>query len=67
MTEYEQVGVISLRDPMSGAFLPAIPLYIRAGDGVPADMEVLIVALTHLLVRRAQEAEGEADAWDGAD
>lgn len=65
--EYEQVGVIALRDPVSGAFLPAVPLYVRAGDGVPAKLEGLIAALTQLLIGwEADEARGaDPGARDG--
>ncbi len=32
MNEYIQVGTTALRDPVTGGFLPAVPLYIRAED-----------------------------------
>lgn len=28
--EYIQIGVTALRDPATGGFLPAVPLYIKA-------------------------------------
>ena len=32
MSEYIQVGVTAMRDPITGGFLPSVPLYIRAED-----------------------------------
>ena len=32
MSAYIQVGVTALRDPVTGEYLPAVPLYIREED-----------------------------------
>ena len=32
MGEFIQIGVTSMRDPVTGDFLPAVPIYIRAED-----------------------------------
>lgn len=32
MSEYIQIGVTALRDPVTGDYLPAVPLYIREDD-----------------------------------
>ena len=32
MSEFIEVGVTAMRDPTTGNFLPAVPLYIRAED-----------------------------------
>lgn len=32
MSEFIQVGVTALRDPITGEFLPAVPLYIERCD-----------------------------------
>lgn len=32
MSNYIQIGQTALRDPLTGDFLPAVPLYIRAED-----------------------------------
>lgn len=32
MNEFIQVGQTALRDPVTGDFLPAVPLYVRAED-----------------------------------
>lgn len=40
--EYIQIGYTALRDPASGKYLPAVPLYIKAGDGA-AEAEQKVV------------------------
>ena len=32
MGEYIQIGVTALRDPITGDFMPAVPIYVRAED-----------------------------------
>ena len=32
MSAYIQIGVTALRDPVTGEYLPAVPLYIREED-----------------------------------
>lgn len=32
MSEFIQVGITAARDPVTGEFLPAVPLYVRAED-----------------------------------
>ena len=49
---YIQVGVTALRDPATGGFLPAVPLYIRAEDGAAAAEERLHGDLGKLLADR---------------
>lgn len=40
--EYIQIGYTALRDPATGDYLPAVPLYIRASDGaVEAEQKVI--------------------------
>lgn len=37
-----QVGITALRDPKTGGFLPAVPLYIEAaGDAEPAEATMM--------------------------
>lgn len=53
MTEkYIQVGVTALRDPATGEFLPAVPLYIKAEDGAEEAEEKLIEDLGKLFAQR---------------
>ena len=44
-----QVGVTALRDPATGDFLPAVPLYIKAEDGAEEAEEDLIEDIGKLL------------------
>ena len=39
---FVQVGQYALRDPRTGGFLPAVPLYAREGDLAPKAEEQLI-------------------------
>lgn len=32
MSEFIQVGVTALRDPLTGEFLPSVPLYVECTD-----------------------------------
>ena len=32
MSEFIQVGVTAMRDPVTGEFLPSVPLYVQAED-----------------------------------
>ncbi len=50
--QYIQVGVTALRDPATGDFLPAVPLYIKADDSARAGEEKLIQDIGHLLALR---------------
>ena len=47
-----QVGVTAMRDPSTGGFLPAVPLYIKAEDGAAAGEEALIDDIGKLLAAR---------------
>ena len=49
---YIQVGVTALRDPATGEFLPAVPLYIKADDSAEAGEEKLIEDIGKLLAER---------------
>lgn len=50
--KYIQVGFTALRDPATGDFLPAVPLYIKAEDGAEEAEEKLIADLGRLLASR---------------
>ena len=49
---YIQVGVTALRDPATGGYLPAVPLYIRAEEGAEEAEEWLITDLGRLMADR---------------
>ena len=54
-----QVGVTALRDPATGEYLPAVPLYIKADDSAEVAEEKLIADIGKLLadrMRRYKEA-----------
>ena len=53
--KYIQVGVTALRDPVTGDFLPAIPLYIEAKDGAEEGQQKLIDGIGKLLAIRMQK------------
>lgn len=50
--EYIQVGVTAARDPLTGGFLPAVPLYIAATDAAQASADKLIEDIQGLLAAR---------------
>lgn len=47
-----QVGVTALRNPATGEFLPAVPLYIKAEDGAAESAEGLVQDIGKLLAER---------------
>ena len=52
---YIQVGVTALRDPATGGFLPAVPLYIRADESAVAAQAQLHEDLGKLLAERMRK------------
>lgn len=50
--KYIQVGFTALRDPATGDFLPAVPLYIKAENGAVEAEESLIHDIGNLLAHR---------------
>ena len=50
--KYIQIGVTALRNPATGEFLPAVPLYIKAEDGAEEAEEKLIADIGNLLAQR---------------
>lgn len=50
--KFIQVGVTALRDPATGEFLPAVPLYIKAEDGAEESEEKLIGDIGKLMAQR---------------
>lgn len=53
--EYLQIGVTALRDPTTGEYLPAVPLYIRAEDSAAAEEQHLIDDIGNLLAKRIKK------------
>lgn len=66
MSEYIQIGITAARDPITGDFLPAVPLYIRAEDAAAAppldDIPVaeVFAAKFRQYVKESRKAEAEA-------
>ena len=60
MSEYIQIGVTALRDPVTGEALPAVPLYIRETDaGTQARAEIQMGPLARDFAAMMKEyAEG---------
>lgn len=52
--KYIQVGFTALRNPGTGEFLPAVPLYIKAEDGAEEAEEKLIEDIGNLLAHRVK-------------
>lgn len=50
--QFIQVGFTALREPGTGNFLPAVPLYIKAEDGAEEAEQQLIADLGKLLAER---------------
>lgn len=60
--KYIQVGVTALRDPATGEFLPAIPLYIKAEDGAEEAEEKLIEDIGKLMAERIRRYKAACKA-----
>lgn len=50
--EYIQIGYTALRDPATGDYLPAVPLYIKASDGAAEAEQKVIEDIGNLLAMR---------------
>lgn len=53
--KYIQIGVTALRDPATGEFLPAVPLYIKAEDGAEEAEQGLIQDIGKLFAHRMKQ------------
>lgn len=52
---YIQVGVTAMRDPATGGYLPAVPLYIKATEEARESEQALIDDIGHLFALRFKE------------
>ena len=50
--KFIQIGFTAMRDPATGGYLPAVPLYIKAEDGAEEAEEKLIKDIGKLLAHR---------------
>lgn len=55
--KFVQVGVTAMRDPATGNFLPAVPLFVRKSDVEPEAEEKLIEDIGRLLALRIRDYE----------
>lgn len=53
--EFVQVGCTALRDPATGEYLPAVPLYIKAEDWAVEAQDRLINDLGKLFAHRMKQ------------
>lgn len=49
---YIQIGYTALRDPATGDYLPAVPLYIKASDGAAEAEQKVIEDIGNLFAMR---------------
>ena len=52
---YIQVGVTALRDPMTGGYLPSVPLYIEATDDSVAAEDRLLDNIGGVLAQKFKQ------------
>ena len=52
MNGYIQVGVMAMRDPMTGGFLPSVPLYVREEDADKVETPVFDDTLLQSLAEK---------------
>jgi hypothetical protein len=52
---YIQVGVTALRDPMTGGYLPSVPLYIEATDDAVAAEDRLLDNIGGVLAQKFKQ------------
>lgn len=62
MAEYIEVGFTALRDPATGEFLPAVPLYIEKTSAAVADEAALVKDLGKLFAKKIQPYMENAEA-----
>ena len=55
MDEFVEVGYTAMRDPVTGDFLPAVPLFIRRDDMEKDSQERLINDLGKLFAQRFKD------------
>lgn len=60
--EYIQIGVTALRDPKTGGYLPAVPLYIQADDSAKEAQGDLIADVGKLFADRMRRYQAQCHA-----
>ena len=59
MSEFVQVGTTAMRDPVTGDFLPAVPLYVRAEDQRKCEPPVFDGAMIRTLADKFRQYKQE--------
>lgn len=60
--KYIQIGVTALRDPKTGEYLPAVPMYIKADESSTQGQEALIEDIGKLFADRMRRYQAECEA-----
>ena len=60
MSEFIQVGTAAMRDPLTGDFLPSVPLYIRAEDQAKVETPVFDAEIMKTLAEKYRAYRKEA-------
>lgn len=60
MADFIQIGVTAMRDPATGGFLPAIPLFIESNSATAEAQQKLIADLGKLFAARMRMEAAEA-------
>lgn len=63
---YIQVGVTAMREPGTGEFLPAVPLFIRAEDAEEGAEESLVQDIAKLFAHRMRRYKEACEAAGSA-
>ena len=67
MAEFIQVGFTATRDPGTGDFLPAVPLFIEKTESAEQGQAALVQDLGKLFAHRMRQyIEGGGLIWDAA-
>ena len=55
MQKFIQIGITALRDPASGDYLPAVPLYIEATEEATESEAAMIEDISHVFAGRMKQ------------
>ena len=52
MAKYVQIGVMASRDPVTGAFLPSVPIYVEATEEQAKAEEAVMLDVAKIFAQR---------------
>lgn len=55
MSKYIEIGFTALRDPATGGFLPAVPLYIESAEDVKDSEAAMIKDIGHVFADKFKQ------------